>query len=151
MRLSGFWACLLVLAVLFSCQAEVGFAQNETGDYITWNDFKMDHHHNHHHHHHHHRHHHSCTNKDLSNPRKVIVVDKDGFGDSITVQGAVDMVPENNAQRVKIHIRPGLYRFNSLFSFFSLFVLFHTYYIAYDLSLLFACLYYLLTIKLPTK
>ncbi|KAF5461176.1 hypothetical protein F2P56_020994 [Juglans regia] len=42
--------------------------------------------------------------------RQVIVVDKNGRGDSLTVQGAVDMVPENNTQRVKIYIHPGIYR-----------------------------------------
>ncbi|KAK4484763.1 hypothetical protein RD792_007357 [Penstemon davidsonii] len=40
---------------------------------------------------------------------KVIVVDKSGRGDSVTVQGAVDMVPEQNTQRVKIQILPGIY------------------------------------------
>lgn len=58
---------------------------------------------------------------------RLIVVSNDGRGDSLTVQGAIDLVPENNIQRVKIHIRPGVYRFlyNSLslsnffgFSFF---------------------------------
>ncbi|XP_010536718.1 PREDICTED: pectinesterase QRT1 [Tarenaya hassleriana] len=44
------------------------------------------------------------------NQSRVIVVDKNGFGDSVTVQGAVDMVPENNLQRVKIFILPGFYR-----------------------------------------
>ncbi|KAK4484765.1 hypothetical protein RD792_007359 [Penstemon davidsonii] len=39
----------------------------------------------------------------------VIVVDKNGRGDSVTVQGAVDMVPEQNTQRVKIQILPGIY------------------------------------------
>ena len=32
-------------------------------------------------------------------------------GDSTTVQGAVDMVPQNNTERVKIYIYPGIYRF----------------------------------------
>ncbi|CAN0875044.1 Pectinesterase QRT1 [Linum grandiflorum] len=41
---------------------------------------------------------------------RVIVVDPNGSGDSVTVQGAVDLVPEFNNQRVKIHIRPGVYR-----------------------------------------
>ncbi|KAK4746346.1 hypothetical protein SAY87_012658 [Trapa incisa] len=41
---------------------------------------------------------------------RVIVVDKDGNGDSVSVQGAVDMVPLNNIQRVKILILPGIYR-----------------------------------------
>ncbi|XP_047337244.1 pectinesterase QRT1-like [Impatiens glandulifera] len=41
---------------------------------------------------------------------RVIVVDKTGRGDSLTVQGAIDMVPHNNSQRIKIHILPGIYR-----------------------------------------
>ncbi|OWM81354.1 hypothetical protein CDL15_Pgr007392 [Punica granatum] len=41
---------------------------------------------------------------------RVIVVDRDGSGDSVTVQGAVDMVPQNNTERVKILILPGIYR-----------------------------------------
>ncbi|XVE80517.1 hypothetical protein DITRI_Ditri14bG0146500 [Diplodiscus trichospermus] len=44
------------------------------------------------------------------NQSRVIVVDKNGGGDSVTVQGAIDMVPENNKQRVKIYILPGIYR-----------------------------------------
>ncbi|KAJ0102802.1 hypothetical protein Patl1_03971 [Pistacia atlantica] len=45
-----------------------------------------------------------------SNHSRVIVVDKDGGGHSVTVQGAIDMVPDNNSQRVKIYILPGIYR-----------------------------------------
>ncbi|CAH8337091.1 unnamed protein product [Eruca vesicaria subsp. sativa] len=41
---------------------------------------------------------------------RVIVVDKNGRRDSVTIQGAVDMVPHNNSQRVKIYIPPGIYR-----------------------------------------
>lgn len=41
---------------------------------------------------------------------RIIVVDGNGWGDSLTVQAAVDMVPEHNTQRVKIEIRPGVYR-----------------------------------------
>lgn len=41
---------------------------------------------------------------------RVIVVDQNGKGDSLTVQGAVDMVPLNNSHRVKIYILPGIYR-----------------------------------------
>ena len=42
---------------------------------------------------------------------RIIVVDQTGNGDSTTVQGAVDMVPQNNTERVKIYIYPGIYRF----------------------------------------
>ncbi|KAJ8766978.1 hypothetical protein K2173_012453 [Erythroxylum novogranatense] len=40
----------------------------------------------------------------------VIVVDQNGTGDSLTVQGAIDMVPNYNTERVKIYILPGVYR-----------------------------------------
>ncbi|KAL0734815.1 hypothetical protein Bca4012_011025 [Brassica carinata] len=46
----------------------------------------------------------------VNNESRVIVVDKRGRGDSVTVQGAVDMVPDSNSQRVKILILPGVYR-----------------------------------------
>lgn len=42
----------------------------------------------------------------------VIVVDKNGKGDCLTVQAAVDMVPHHDEERLKIHILPGLYRFS---------------------------------------
>ncbi|CAA7062688.1 unnamed protein product [Microthlaspi erraticum] len=45
-----------------------------------------------------------------ANSKRVIVVDKRGRGDSVTVQGAVDMVPDSNSHRVKIFILPGFYR-----------------------------------------
>ncbi|XP_014502891.2 pectinesterase QRT1-like [Vigna radiata var. radiata] len=41
---------------------------------------------------------------------RVIIVNKYGWGHSKTVQGAVDMVPDNNKHRVKIYIYPGVYR-----------------------------------------
>ena len=44
------------------------------------------------------------------NRSRVIVVDRSGKGDSVTVQGAVDMVPLHNSERVKIFILPGIYR-----------------------------------------
>nr|CAB3454920.1 unnamed protein product [Digitaria exilis] len=40
----------------------------------------------------------------------TIVVSQDGTGHSRTVQGAVDMVPAGNSRRVKILVRPGVYR-----------------------------------------
>lgn len=45
-----------------------------------------------------------------SSLKRVIVVDQNGKGDSISVQGAVDKVPSNNLQRVIIYIHPGTYR-----------------------------------------
>ncbi|CAL5083995.1 unnamed protein product [Urochloa decumbens] len=41
---------------------------------------------------------------------ETIVVAQDGTGHSRTVQGAVDMVPTGNRRRVKILVRPGIYR-----------------------------------------
>lgn len=41
---------------------------------------------------------------------RVISVSKDGNGDSTTVQGAVDMVPDDNTVRFKILIKAGVYR-----------------------------------------
>jgi pectinesterase len=41
---------------------------------------------------------------------ETIVVSQDGTGHSRTVQGAVDMVPAGNPRRVKILVRPGVYR-----------------------------------------
>ena len=41
---------------------------------------------------------------------ETIVVSQDGTGHSRTVQGAVDMVPAGNRRRVKILVRPGVYR-----------------------------------------
>ncbi|XP_061345990.1 pectinesterase QRT1 [Gastrolobium bilobum] len=45
-----------------------------------------------------------------NNEVRVIMVDQHGRGHSKTVQGAVDMVPNQNKQRVKIYIYPGIYR-----------------------------------------
>jgi PelA/Pel-15E family pectate lyase len=39
-----------------------------------------------------------------------IVVAADGSGDFRTVQEAIDHVPENNSQRIVIHLKPGVYR-----------------------------------------
>ncbi|GAB4849886.1 hypothetical protein Ancab_004686, partial [Ancistrocladus abbreviatus] len=48
--------------------------------------------------------------KGTLNVSRVIVVDQSGKGDSVTVQGAVDMVSDGNSERVKIYILPGIYR-----------------------------------------
>ncbi|KAH6778628.1 Pectin lyase-like superfamily protein [Perilla frutescens var. hirtella] len=65
-------------------------------DFITWEDLKL--------------HDQSATLDNGGDRSRVIVVDQNGGGDSVTVQGAIDLVPENNLQRVKIHILPGIYR-----------------------------------------
>jgi len=51
------------------------------------------------------------SNNVQNNEVRVIVVDQNGKGDSKTVQGAVDLVPNGNKRRVKIYIFPGIYRF----------------------------------------
>ncbi|XP_075079221.1 pectinesterase QRT1-like [Nicotiana tabacum] len=84
----------LIIFFLFLANTRVIFAQR----YITWDDIKVDY-----------------NSLDLTNERSrksqgVIVVDQHGNGDSITAQGAVDMVPLHNSQRVRIFIRPGTYR-----------------------------------------
>ncbi|KAG4952884.1 hypothetical protein JHK87_038478 [Glycine soja] len=48
--------------------------------------------------------------KSSHNQVRVITVNQNGGGHSKTVQGAVNMVPDNNRQRVKIFIFPGIYR-----------------------------------------
>ena len=40
----------------------------------------------------------------------VIVIYINGSGHSRTVQGAIDMVPKQNTERVKIYILPGICR-----------------------------------------
>jgi Pectinesterase len=42
---------------------------------------------------------------------RVLVVSQDGHGSSQTVQGAIDMVPDGNSQRIKILIYPGIYKY----------------------------------------
>lgn len=42
--------------------------------------------------------------------QSVIVVDKSGGGNFQTVQAAIDSVPPNNNQWIKIRINPGVYR-----------------------------------------
>ncbi|XP_011097804.1 pectinesterase QRT1 [Sesamum indicum] len=83
MNLSGLSGGFLVVLLVVWTGTQVVFGQYCNGNYITWDDLKVD--------------------------DGAIVVDKNGGGDSVTVQAAVDMVPENNAHRVKIHILPGVY------------------------------------------
>ncbi|WOK92286.1 hypothetical protein Cni_G00977 [Canna indica] len=44
-----------------------------------------------------------------SDGSQVLFVSKNGGGDSTTVQGAVDKIPDGNSRRVKILISPGVY------------------------------------------
>ncbi|KAK9939812.1 hypothetical protein M0R45_016497 [Rubus argutus] len=93
-------ATAVVMLVLLG-DFQLGFSQSDAdaSSYISWDDLKVD------------------DQKIGLNSRDeqqngtcFIVVDKNGGGDSTTVQGAVDMVPQHNTQRVKIYILPGIYR-----------------------------------------
>ncbi|KAF8409715.1 hypothetical protein HHK36_005794 [Tetracentron sinense] len=92
---------LSVLLLLFLLGTHLGFsASNEflTMNFITWEDMVVDE---------------ELGRLNLNrgyNRSRVIVVAKDGSGNSVTVQGAVDLVPHHNQERVKIVILPGIYR-----------------------------------------
>ncbi|KAF5949565.1 hypothetical protein HYC85_011558 [Camellia sinensis] len=90
---------VVVVAVLFLgvVSAEIN-NQVQDENVITWDDMRVD-----------------LTKEKMGlreerNRSRVIVVDWNGSGDSVTVQGAVDMVPLHNSERVKIYILPGIYR-----------------------------------------
>ena len=87
--------------VLFLGSIEVGSGKSQayTMNYITWEDMKVD------------LQKERLDLREEQNRSRVIVVDHNGKGASVTVQGAVDMVPLLNSQRVKVYIHPGIYRF----------------------------------------
>ncbi|KAL9316736.1 hypothetical protein ACSQ67_017737 [Phaseolus vulgaris] len=90
MLLSG----LVFLVLLLKCVGVKGDTDSDHArNVITWDDFMVEE---------------EGTTSNVGG--RVIVVDQSGNGDSTTVQGAVDMVPQNNTQRVKIYIYPGIYR-----------------------------------------
>ncbi|GER32853.1 pectin lyase-like superfamily protein [Striga asiatica] len=92
---------MVFLVVTFEAKVGLGQINGIRRNYITWRDLKME------------GPPRNFPLRDIGGNNRnklVIVVDKYGRGDSFTVQGAVDMVPENNVQRVKIHILPGVYR-----------------------------------------
>ncbi|KAH7859802.1 hypothetical protein Vadar_005615 [Vaccinium darrowii] len=107
MAVMGSWVFrLLVIGSTFSVfwgDIEVGcYAEGEKDhlvNFITWDDMKVDL-----------RKQRLDWREDKYNKSRVIVVDQSGHGDSVTVQGAVDMVPMHNSERVKIYILPGIYR-----------------------------------------
>ncbi|GKV19422.1 hypothetical protein SLEP1_g29683 [Rubroshorea leprosula] len=74
------------------------YVNGNSSNFITWDDMKVD------------ELRVSVRSGDDYNRTRVIVVDKNGGGDSVTVQGAINMVAEYNTQRVKIFILPGIYR-----------------------------------------
>jgi len=83
---------MFFLVLLLKCDGDTD--SDHAGKVITWDDFMVDE---------------EGTTSNVGG--RVIVVDQSGNGDSTTVQAAVDMVPQNNTQRVKIYIYPGVYRF----------------------------------------
>ncbi|PKU84785.1 Pectinesterase QRT1 [Dendrobium catenatum] len=97
----GVLRLLLVISLVFS-GAEIVFCHGleslqSLQSIISWSDLRID------------EHYRDSNIKDEEGKR-VILVSKDGSGDSKTVQGAVDMVPDGNKERVKIYIASGVYR-----------------------------------------
>lgn len=100
---------LVVLLCFLGC-LQVGLAQSSANAKriaISWDDMKMN------------KRGARVSSKYDFNGSRVIVVDKNGGADSLTVQGAIDLVPQYNTQRVKIYILPGIYRFAELLFFLS--------------------------------
>ncbi|PON94050.1 Pectinesterase, Tyr active site [Trema orientale] len=98
MRFSVFVGFVVVF-VAFMRRLQVGFSL-EAKNFISWDDFKVDE-----------MKMGLASGDEYGNgSSRVIVVDKSGKGQSLTVQGAIDMVPEQNTERVKIYILPGIYR-----------------------------------------
>ncbi|XP_059669272.1 pectinesterase QRT1 [Cornus florida] len=97
-----FSVCVVGLLAFFG-EFELGGSEEDVykRNFITWDDVKVDE---------------NKVRMGLSDEDDdyyqsgVILVVKNGMGDSVTVQGAVDMVPQYNSQRVKIYILPGIYR-----------------------------------------
>ncbi|KAL0926106.1 hypothetical protein M5K25_004496 [Dendrobium thyrsiflorum] len=97
----GVLRLLLVISFVFS-GAEIVFCHGleslqSLQSIISWSDLRIDEHY-------------KDSNIKDEEGRRVILVSKDGSGDSKTVQGAIDMVPDGNKERVKIYIAPGVYR-----------------------------------------
>ncbi|KAI5334260.1 hypothetical protein L3X38_024393 [Prunus dulcis] len=101
MELGVFSVFVGASVLVFLGGVEAGFSQSGAyaKNYISWADLKVDE-----------QKEGLNSRNELVNGSRVIVVDKNGGGDSLTVQGAVDMVPEQNTDRVKIYILPGIYR-----------------------------------------
>ncbi|KAG4161750.1 hypothetical protein ERO13_D01G075400v2 [Gossypium hirsutum] len=93
---------LVTVVVVFLCGFRVCFSLTSdvhVKNFISWDDIKVDEHQTR-----------LSDSRVNHNRSRVIVVNKNGGADSVTVQGAIDMVPENNTRRVKIYILPGIYR-----------------------------------------
>ncbi|KAE9614744.1 putative pectinesterase [Lupinus albus] len=91
-----FCKCQTMMTRLLSYRVVlVDLAEGDARNYISWEDLQVDE---------------RRLELKSHDEFKVIVVDQHGKGHSKTVQGAVDMVPNHNTQRVKIYIYPGVYR-----------------------------------------
>ncbi|KAJ8766550.1 hypothetical protein K2173_023797 [Erythroxylum novogranatense] len=86
-RVFGGIVLVLVLIQLGACRSE-----RRGKDFITWDDIQLGE---------------DGAGLSTRDGSKVIVVDQYGGGDSLTVQGAIDIVPDHNTQRVKIFILAG--------------------------------------------
>ncbi|KAF1868576.1 hypothetical protein Lal_00036014 [Lupinus albus] len=94
-RLLSYRVVLVLSVLVFMMLAQVDLAEGDARNYISWEDLQVDE---------------RRLELKSHDEFKVIVVDQHGKGHSKTVQGAVDMVPNHNTQRVKIYIYPGVYR-----------------------------------------
>lgn len=86
-----FWVCVQ----LDLAEALSDYDHNHVRNYISWKDLWVDE---------------QRLTSDPIDDARVIFVDQHGRGHSRTVQEAVDMVPDNNSERIKIYIYPGIYR-----------------------------------------
>ncbi|KAF6145062.1 hypothetical protein GIB67_013413 [Kingdonia uniflora] len=93
-------ASLIVLSSRHLCSCDDKNDGSEARKYISWKDMDVDWRYDEKH------------GGVLKNGRsdQVIVVDKNGHGNTTTVQGAVNLVPEGNNKRIKIFINAGTYR-----------------------------------------
>ena len=79
----------------FLCGFGVGLSETDDvykKNFISWDDMKVDGHKTR-----------LSTSRVDYNQSRVIIVDKNGGGDSVTVQGAINMVTENNKQSEDLH------------------------------------------------
>jgi pectinesterase len=89
----------LMLLFVFAMALHTGLSHgNQSSHFITWEDLSIEKYSSQ-----------IGVSKDQTGGR-IIVVSKDGHGNSRTVQGAINMVPDGNSERVKIIIYPGVYR-----------------------------------------
>ncbi|KAF9588838.1 hypothetical protein IFM89_016450, partial [Coptis chinensis] len=89
----GFRSFFLILFAITTAKLGLCCANQ---NYITWQDMRIGNQMG------------KLMNENENNSRVIIVV-KDGTGDSVTIQGAIDLIPHQNTRRVKIFILPGVY------------------------------------------